>query len=416
MDLDRPELVGAATCGDLHVGGDTDAQEHLVACFAPASLLGAQRLVADRLSRTIEWEVVAARVVGVAGERAEREHVVAEEVALADGDRIDAQLERRLIDQPLEQRCRFGSPCAPVGTHRCGVGDRDRHVELDRGERVRALGHPSRAARQERTDARIRTCVADQSHAQPGEIAVGRATQLGVLDLAAAVGERLHVVTARWHPHHRPPGAATGCGDHAVLGVDAGLAAEPTADLRGDHSDVGGLHPEGGCQLAVQPVRHLRRRPEREAAVVVHLGTATVGLHWNHSHPLVDVAATNDDIGGVQVGARLVDDHHCFVRPVPTEDLDGVGSEGIFGVDVGRQRFDVGPHHLGGVLALLEGFGEHDGDRLADETHLAVCQRRSSEVGMNGREPVVGGHAECVEGEDLDHAGHADGVVGVDLS
>ena len=228
---------------------------------SPASsapgLLGAQFVVADRFDRPIEREVVATGVVGVARERAEREHVVAEEVAPPDLDRVDAQLERGLVDEAFQQRRRLRATGTAVGPHRRGVGHRYCDVELDRRERVRALRHPSRAAGQERTHAGIRAGVADQAHLQPGEVAVAGATEFGVLDLAAAVGECLHVVAARRHPHHRSTGSAGGGRHDGVLGVDAGLAAEATADLRGDHSDVGGLHPECRGQLAVQTVRHL---------------------------------------------------------------------------------------------------------------------------------------------------------------
>ena len=153
VHLDRPELVAAAAGGDLDVGGHTDAEQRLVAGLAPTGLLGAQLVVADRFGRPIEREVVAARVVGVAGQRAEREHVVAEEVAAPDLDRVDAQLERCLVDEPLQQRGRLRPTSATVGAHRCGVGDGDGNVELDRRERVGALRHSSRAARQERADA-----------------------------------------------------------------------------------------------------------------------------------------------------------------------------------------------------------------------------------------------------------------------
>ncbi len=203
-----------------------------------------QLVVADRFGGPIEREVVATRVVGVARERAEREHVVAEEVAAPDLDRVDAQFERGVVDESFQQRRRLGPTGAAVGTHRRGVGDRHGDVELDRGEGVGALRHPPCAARQERAHAGVGAGVADQAHLQPGEVAVVGAPEFGVLDLAAAVGERLHVVAARRYPHHRPTGPSSCGGDHGVLGVDAGLAAEPATDLRRDDPNVSGLHPE----------------------------------------------------------------------------------------------------------------------------------------------------------------------------
>ncbi len=159
--------------------------------FARRSACSAREaVVAGCFGSPFEREQVSARVVGVAGERAEREDVVAQEVASADLDRVDAQFERSLIDQPFEQRGRLRPARAAVGAHRCGVGDGDGDVEFDRRERVGALGHPSGTARQERADRRVGAGVTDQAHLQPGEVAVGGAAELRVLDLTAAVGER----------------------------------------------------------------------------------------------------------------------------------------------------------------------------------------------------------------------------------
>ena len=69
----------------------------------------------------------------------EREHVVGEEVALAQLDRVDAELERGVVDEPFEQRRRLGPTGAAVRAHRGRVRERHGDVELDRRERVRAV-------------------------------------------------------------------------------------------------------------------------------------------------------------------------------------------------------------------------------------------------------------------------------------
>ena len=89
--------------------GHTDPEEARVAGVASLPLLGAQCVVADLVGRPVEGEPVPARVVGVARDRREREHVVAEEVLLADLDRIDAELQRRLVDRALDEGGRLGS-------------------------------------------------------------------------------------------------------------------------------------------------------------------------------------------------------------------------------------------------------------------------------------------------------------------
>ncbi len=89
-------------------------------------------------------------------------------------------------------------------------------------------------------------------------------------------------------------------------------------------------------------------------------------------------------------------------------------SNAVFGVDHRGQRIDVGPHRRRGVLTLLHRLGEDDGDRLTDEAHPAVGERRPDEVGMHRDETVVGCHAERLGGEDGDDAGHPDRIVDMD--
>ena len=270
-------------------------------------------------------------------------------------------------------------------------------------------------AGQERTDRRVRAGVADEAHPQPGERAVAAAADLGVLHLAAAVGERLHVLAARRHPHDRSSERPRRGGDDRVLGVQPGLAAEPATDLwRGD-VDVGGVEPERLGELGVQPVRHLGRRPHAEPTVRRDRGRAAVGLHRRDGHPLVDVAAAHDDVGDrVEVDDRSVGDDHRLVRSVVGEDQRRVVVEGGLGIDDRRQRVDLGPHRAGRVLALLVRLGEHDGDRLADEADPIDGERRPGEVVVDLHEPVVRRDAELGGGPHRDDARHPDGVLDVD--
>ena len=83
--------------------------------------------------------------------------------------------------------------------------------------------------------------------------------------------------------------------------------------------------------------------------------------------------------------------------------VDDAGSGSMSAHTVGRR-----------ILALRHRLGEHDGDRLTDEAHPAVGQRRADEVGMHGDEAVVRGDAERLGGEDGDDAGHLDRIVDVD--
>ena len=109
VHLHRAVLAGAAAGGDLDVRRHADAEQRAVAIRPSRRLLAAKLVVAGPLGDGLQRGAVGAAVVGDAGEGGEREDVVGEQVPAAQLDRVDAQLDRRLIDDPLEQRRRLGS-------------------------------------------------------------------------------------------------------------------------------------------------------------------------------------------------------------------------------------------------------------------------------------------------------------------
>ena len=149
-------------------------------------------------------------------------------------------------------------------------------------------------AGQERADAGIGATVADQSDAQSGEGAVALAAELDVLDLPAAVRQRQHVFAARRRPHDGSLQPLGRRGDDHLLGVHAGLAAEPAADERGDDSDLVLVDAERAGQQVVQEVRHLRRAVDEQPTVVVDRRRGAVRLHRRDGDSLVDVATADD--------------------------------------------------------------------------------------------------------------------------
>ncbi len=60
----------------------------------------------------------------------------------------------------------------------------------------------------------------------------------------------------------------------------------------------------------------------------------------------------------------------------------GGGHRGL-GIDEHLERVVVDDHLLGGVLALAAGLADDDGDRLADEAHLADGQVAAGDGGLN---------------------------------
>ena len=114
----------------------------------------------------------------------------AEQVAFAELDRIDTELETRLVDDAFEQCGRLGSSGAAVRADGRRVGHRDRNVELDRREVIRAVRHATGAAGEIRADGGVGPGIADKPDAQAGEGAIALAAELYILDLAGRPARR----------------------------------------------------------------------------------------------------------------------------------------------------------------------------------------------------------------------------------
>ena len=175
-------------------------------------------------------------------------------------------------------------------------------------------------------------------------------------------------------------------GDDGLLGVQAGLAAEPTADVRRDHADLLERHAERDGEQLAQEVRHLRRAVDDQPAVVAGRGGRRVRLHRRHGHALVHVAATHDDVGvGEDVGVRpgrSTRARRCSPW-ASNSDRRAVG-ERVLGIDDDGQRVVVDHDGVGRVTACGRRLGDDGDDRLADEAHAV---RRPAAGGRSRRAP-----------------------------
>ena len=419
VHFDGAVLAGASTCGDLHVRGHTDAQQRAVAASATHGLLATEVVIAHQASGLVERGGVRAAVVDDAGEGGEREHVVGEQVALAQLDRVDAQLECRLIDRTLQQRRGLGPAGSAVCPGGCRVGGGHGDVELQSGEPVRAVAHPPGSCRQECTEAGVRAAVSHQPHTQSGEDPLACAAELDVLDLRPAVGQREHVLAAGGDPRDRTTEAAGELGDDRLFGVEAGLAAEPATDVRCDHAQLGRLQAERPCCEALQQVRHLRAAVQHDATVVVHTGCYGMGLHRRHGDALVHVPATHHHVGPVELMVEQVSQHRVGRRQrqvvaVVLEDHRCAVGQCILGQHGGVERLVVDDHHVGSVLRLGDGERRHRHDPFAHEPHLVDCERRPGEVVVHLGHAVHRPQTEVGGGEHADDAGRPERCAGVD--
>jgi hypothetical protein len=103
-------------------------------------------------------------------------------------------------------------------------------------------------------------------------------------------------------------------------------------------------------------------------------------LHAGRGHA-VDNEAVLDDVRGLGeggVGRGLVADQldEADVVGAAVPDLRGAGFDRLGGGDNRRQRIVIDLNQFGGVLRLRIGFGDDEGDRIADPAHAVLGQHR----------------------------------------
>ena len=221
--------------------------------------------------------------------------------------------------------------------------------------------------------------------------------------MVAAMGVGHEAFAALAGPFHRAAQLAGGPGDDGFLGVVVDLGAEAAADVRGDDAQLvfRDVQHEGAHQ---QPddVRVLAGGVEGEIA----RGGVEVAERDARFHGVGDQAVVGQvelyDLGGV--GEDAIDHGLVADDPVVADvagdavmHLGRAGGDGIGQVGDGGQVRVVDVDQFGGVLGLLLGFGDHDGDRVADMAHLADRDHRMRRFG----------HRRAVLVVDLPAAGNA---------
>ncbi|CAB4882601.1 unannotated protein [freshwater metagenome] len=415
MDLDRPVLAQAAAGGDLDIGGHADAEQLAVTAGATLGLLAPQFVVPGETGGLLERQEVVSAVVHGPRDRVEREHVVGEQVPAPDLDGVDAKLERRVVDRPLEQCGCLGATGTAVGTGGDGVRGSNRYVELDLREAIGAVRHPLRACRQVAADRGVRTTVADEVDAHAGERAVRAAPELHILDLRSAVAEHEHVLAPGGGPGDRTLQAERKSGDNGLLGVRTDLATETAAHVRGDDVYLRLGVPDGGSEEVVEHVRHLRGGVDAQSTVGLDVGGGGEGLEGGYCDALVDVAATDDDIGIVQdVWGVGVGHGHRNVVAVDGEQHGRAGCHRLLGVNHARQLVVVDDDHGSGVACLSGAVGGNNGDCLAHKADHVHGERGAREVVVDLRHAVLRVEVEVRRGVHANDSGGRRSVGHVD--
>ena len=155
-------------------------------------------------------------------------------------------------------RC-LRSARATIGIDRGGVGEDAGHAARNGRRAVRATQHQTeQASRHDRSEHReVGAQVRARIDAESENGAVSTSDELRVLDVVAPVGGGNVVLAARFDPLDGLIQAHREGGDDHLFGIEVLFRAEPSADLRGDHSQRVLGHAEHAGKLEAHQMRNL---------------------------------------------------------------------------------------------------------------------------------------------------------------
>ncbi len=140
FDGDVDFLGQQAASGHLDVVGDGMSQKH-----SPARRVGFARVESgpvDRFHCFAEQGLEGARFISRVRRIGVRHLLRSDKVPALEIDRIEAQLERGLVHQALDQEAHFRTACAAVGIDRRGICKQHPHFMIDERNVVAAVRRP----------------------------------------------------------------------------------------------------------------------------------------------------------------------------------------------------------------------------------------------------------------------------------
>ncbi len=400
LDGDSASLV-RADAGGLDEGDDADA--HVPTLGAQTRLfLFHELLVADHSRCLLQHR----RVVPAVEDQRRKglvndlvvvgEGVGRYEVALANFDRVYAQLFSSDVQQPFHQvyPLRPASPAHGGGDHLVGEHDLEFTVVV-----VDIVGR-HRVALGVEGDGQavgvIRAGVVQEFVAHPQDAPVAGDCDLGVVDLTSFLGGGEEVLAPVFDPLDRPVQLDRPPGDKNFLGQEHhDLGAKGAAYERCDHSNLG----LGQAQDLGQAVAHgdgrLGRVPHGQMlAFLIPVGNDTSVLHCPRRAPINDDAPLDDQVGPLsrrRVVALILNQVGSQVGIQVFVDERGVWLEGFLQVRRNFQRLVINHDVLQGVFGDVVAFGVDDSDCLANVAGFAFGQRHLGARVKNHSFDCVGG-------------------------
>ena len=192
-----------------------------------------------------------------------------DQVAATDFDRLQAELRRGGVYQPLQRHRDHRPRYAAIGRHRTGVGE---HAARDAGISANIVwtgkfGHRhQRLDRASRRIAGISTDIGDDLGGQCDKLGIGVERALEADILIAAVERRHQVLAAIFSPGDRASQFASEPDQHDIFGDERHFLPEPAADIRGDDAQLAFRHSNQVSDCGPHQMRHLRGAGQRDAA------------------------------------------------------------------------------------------------------------------------------------------------------
>ena len=294
-----------------------------------------------------------------------------------------------------------------------GVGDRERIAAGDDAEDARRIlaGIGRRVER---------AVIGRRRDVQRRDLAVGGRADLHVHVVVAGEAGARQVLGARLDPLDRPSDLQRADDRADVSGIHRHLVAEAAAEIRRDDVDLVLGDAGDERERRAIDVRRLRRHVKLQAPHRVEVRDAAARLERGGMAALEPDALLDPLRARRHRAGRAV-----LVADFPMEDVVGllfaVRTEqhlvGLRGERIGhdRQRRVVDLHRLGAVDGRRARLGEHGGDFLILEEHLADRQDHLLVEPVEGRQPPETGGLEVLARDDRHHAGHLHRLADVDV-
>ena len=421
---------GAAGARGLEITAKADAAQPAAGLAGGAARreAGVVRLLQGLVHDRGEFAAVVDRAVGRGvGEGAGRD-----EIAPAQGHRIEPVFGRGLVHQALDHVGDVWPPGAAIGRDRHRVG------EHQRGARVQRR-HPVDPAHRHRdvlgADHRLevdgvgaQVGLILESEGQDG-VVVGQGNA-GLERERAAVPVAQEDLGARAHPFHRPAELARGQHHQDVFGIGSAAQAERAAHILGDHFDAAGVEAGDRGQRRAHAQHALGGGVQGEVLAGGVVGRqAGARLHRGADqalavHPQRGGAGSLGE-GGIDSGTVAGFEDQADVARMAVVQLRCAGGEGSVERGDRGQLFVVDLDELGGILGGQRGVGDDHRDRLTDETHAIGGEHGQRPLGLRlavgadqrgaRRDLVKARFGDIPGGEHRDHAGGGTGRGGVDL-